>query len=160
LEKYAHQGAPLSELLVPDTTYKVRLVYDKLDCQITYAPYQLRPIKTLEIVDVPDFDYSHKYSDRTHLNQLKAASKADEIMICTGNVVRDSSYSNLVFAEGGKTKKLFTPARPLLQGTQRAALITAGEIEEIEILKADIQRFKHVYLVNAMMPLGTCRVRL
>jgi 4-amino-4-deoxychorismate lyase len=158
LEKYASDNMRLRQILLPDTLYKVRIDYNESEYTITWKPYKKRSIKSLQIMDLADFDYSHKYANRTHLEQLLAASAADDVLICTDNVVRDTSYSNVVFAEGGKSKKLYTPAMPLLQGTQRAALLAAGEIEEAHLLKSDLQRFKYVHLINAMLPLGACKV--
>jgi 4-amino-4-deoxychorismate lyase len=152
-------GQPFLESLPLDQTTRIRFDYDATNWRITASAYQIKPITALRIMQVPDFDYSHKYSDRSHLDQLKAGlPKHADVLICTDGIVRDTSYCNVVFAEGVKAKKYYTPALPLLTGTQRAAVIDAGEIEPIEIKISDLKRFRHVFCINAMIPLGAVRV--
>ncbi|MDO4790829.1 MAG: 4-amino-4-deoxychorismate lyase, partial [Porphyromonas sp.] len=59
---------------------------------------------------------------------------------------------NIVVEDKGIYK---TPAIPLLKGTQRAALIEDGLIQESVIRLEDLFRPCTIHLINALMPLGT-----
>ena len=151
---------PLRQILPPNITHKVRIDYNQVEWQITWSPYKIRPIKTLELVYSSPFDYHHKYSNRSAVDALLRQSKADDVLICMDGKVKDTSYCNVVFAEGEKSKKRFTPALPLLPGVKRAQLLDAGEIEEADITPTDLRLFKRIYLINAMIDLGevTCEL--
>ncbi|NJD21537.1 MAG: hypothetical protein FIA82_02540 [Melioribacter sp.] len=95
--------------------------------------------------------YSHKFEDRTKFEKHLRESKADEILIIKNGLVTDTSFSNVVFFDGTKYS---TPSSPLLKGTKRAKLIAESIIKEEEIKLKDIQKFKFVYLINALLDLN------
>jgi 4-amino-4-deoxychorismate lyase len=151
-------GCRLRQMLPPDQLIKLRFDYDATNWNITWQPYVRRSIRSLQVVEAPWLEYAHKFADRSALQALRAASTADEVLICSNGKVRDTSYCNMVFAEGGNNAKLYTPSTPLLPGTRRAALLASGRIEERMIQVSDLKEFKWVYLVNAMLPLGSVRL--
>jgi 4-amino-4-deoxychorismate lyase len=144
----------LRQISVPDQLYKIRFVYHRDTWHLTWQPYIMKAIKSVMCIESAPFEYQHKFENRTNIEALAARALPHEVLICMGGKVRDTSYCNVVFAEGGKTKKLYTPAEPLLPGVQRAHLIAQGQIEIAEIKLIDLQHFKSIYLINAMIPLG------
>ena len=66
-------------------------------------------------------------------------------------MVTDSYYANVVFSDG---HNLVTPAKPLLTGTRRAALLAENKIMVAGIRPEQVKQFKTVYLVNSMLELG------
>ncbi|MGB0839613.1 MAG: aminotransferase class IV [Chitinophagales bacterium] len=131
---------------------KCRVVYgDKVE-QITYEQYHKKPIASLQIVHDKDIDYHLKYENRQHLHQLwQQRGDCDDVLIVKNGFVTDSYYCNVVFDDG---KQLFTPNTPLLKGIQRQHLLQTNQITAIPITVNDIQRFKQVFLVNALLELG------
>jgi 4-amino-4-deoxychorismate lyase len=83
--------------------------------------------------------------------RAQAPSYADEVIIIKNGCVTDTSYTNICFFDG---KEWLTPDTPLLQGTMRRYLLDKGVIREVRIRRKDIQYFKKVSLINAMMELG------
>jgi len=138
-----------------DGKYKVRVVYTIANqCEagydIEYSEYVPKKIKTLEIINSKNFDYSFKYEDRSHINTLVKKSRADDIIIAINNQLTDSSYSNIVFWDGSHW---ITPSTPLLEGVRRQQLLSQGKIKEASISTSDLNTFEKVSLINAMLDL-------
>lgn len=96
-----------------------------------------------------EIDYSHKYANRTALQYLlQKKGKADDVLIVKNGWLTDTSYSNVAFFDG---LQWFTPSKPLLKGTKRAALLQQKKIIEADIRPQDLKQFEKVRLVNAMM---------
>lgn len=136
-------------------TYKVRLVYD-LDSEdaeydIEFSEYYPRKIETLEIVSAKRFDYSMKFEDRTNINKMVESSDADDIIISINNYITDGSYFNLAFWDGSGW---VTPSTPLLKGVRRTQLLSEQKIKEAPIQVSELDAFKKVSLINAMIDIG------
>ena len=149
-----HDKWKLSELIsvpefVTNEPHKCRLAYaDQIDT-IKWELYLPRKIKKIKKVYDDEIDYSYKYNDRKDLNFLfEQRENADEILIIKNGKVSDTNFCNVAFLENGKW---YTPATPLLPGTQRAYLLDSEVIEEAEILENDIASFSHIKLFNAMV---------
>lgn len=128
--------------------FKCRIVYTQQIEEITITPYQIRLIKSLQLVD-SQLDYTLKYEDRTTLNRLfQQRGHCDDVVIAKDGLITDGSYTNLAFFDG---KNWFTPTTPLLKGIQREVLLTQGIIKERIIRKGDLLKFQKVKLFNAMM---------
>lgn len=142
-----------------DNLIKARLVYDERGIiEKTYAPYTMREIHSMKMVENDDICYSFKSTNRQALAVLSARrGMADEVIIVKNGLITDSSYSNLAFFDGSRW---LTPATPLLNGTMRQMLIDSNQLFTAYITPADIHRFSHVSLINAMLPLGRCVVSL
>ena len=132
---------------------KARVVYDENGItERSFAPYSIRKINSIAIVEGNDISYSWKSTDRTALMRLREkAPDYDEVIIIKNGCVTDTSYTNLCFFDG---KEWLTPDTPLLRGTMRQKLLDEGIIREARILKTDLHKFQSVSLTNAMMPLG------
>lgn len=132
---------------------KARVVYDENGiAECSFAPYTIRKINSIAIVEDNDISYSWKSTDRSALMRLREkAPDYDEVIIIKNGCVTDTSYTNLCFFDG---KEWLTPDTPLLRGTMRQKLLDEGIIREARILKTDLHKFQSVSLINAMMSLG------
>ena len=138
------------EALRSDGLYKCRVEYDTEIQKIEFLPYQIRPINSLKMVYNNKLSYAHKWSDRKHLDQLFLQKKnCDDILLIKDGMVTDSYYCNIIFWSG---KRWLTPAKPLLEGTQRQYLYEEAIISKAIIRGIDIPKFKTFKLVNAMIP--------
>jgi len=141
-------------ITIPDdldeNIYKCRVVYDIIIHEIEFLPYQIKPIHTLHLVEANHINYSHKYLDRSSFAPLLHAAPADDILIVKNGLITDTSYANVVFWDG---KRWLTPATPLLPGTKRQYLLDIKQIECDRLRPADLHRFTHARLINAMLDL-------
>ncbi len=129
--------------------FKCRILYGKTMQLPEYHPYELKAIKSLNITEANDLEYSLKYSNRTALNTLyKLKESADDVLITKHGLITDTSYCNIAFFDGNEW---FTPAQPLLKGVRRAFLLDQGLIKEADIKVADLEDFSHFKCFNAMI---------
>ena len=128
-----------------------------------FFAYRPRPVAALRLIDGSP-DYALKYADRSGLDALREAAfggelseggrsgldrGAEDILIIRGGLVTDTSFTNIVFMRDGKW---YTPAAPLLNGTERERLLRAGTVIEADIAEAEIPKFDGFRLINAMLP--------
>jgi 4-amino-4-deoxychorismate lyase len=130
--------------------FKCRIVYTNIVYKIEFIPYERKQVKTLQVVHADDIGYNYKYEDRNYLDELKKSIRTDDMIIIKNGFVTDAFSSNLIFSDGAK---YFTPSTPLLIGTKRTKLLNENLIFEEEIREKDINKFKHVCLINAIMDL-------
>jgi 4-amino-4-deoxychorismate lyase len=129
--------------------WKCRIEYDDAVAQVELTPYTPRRIQTLLAVRDDSIDYSHKYRDRSAIDRWFALrGSCDDILIIKDGNITDTSIANIVFQRDGKW---YTPANPLLPGTQRQFLIDLGKIQPITIRKEDVSSFESFRLINAMV---------
>ena len=146
----------VSEIIVPEAfrigLNKCRIIYAETLEEIQYEPYSLRNVKTLQLVYDDLINYSYKFRNRDHINQLFSfRGQADDIIIIKEGWITDSSICNLVFEDNNG---LNTPSTPLLKGTKREKLILEKIIIEKEIRKNDLQKYRRVHLINAFLDPG------
>ena len=145
----------MKQTLLPSTTYRLTLEYDLTKIRaIRLIPYQRRSISKLRLVQLPeDFDYSYKYADRCFFDRVKATLPDDEepLFVRQDGTITDTSFTNiLVETESG----YFTPAHPLLKGTQRESLLRRGLIAEHDHLTlTHLTHARSLLLINALLPL-------
>ena len=143
------------QTLLPSTIYRLTLEYDLTKIRaIRLIPYQRRSISKLRLVQLPeDFDYSYKYADRCFFDRVKATLPDDEepIFVRQDGTITDTSFTNVLMeTEDG----YFTPARPLLRGTQRESLLRRGLIAEHDHLTlTHLTHARSLLLINALLPL-------
>ncbi|MDD2652445.1 MAG: aminotransferase class IV family protein [Sulfurimonas sp.] len=130
--------------------FRCRLVYDtKGFIETTYHQYQKREINSLKILYDDSVEYAIKYTNREKLDALFAQrEEGDDVLIVKNGLITDTTIANIAFFDG---KRWLTPALPLLQGTTRERFLKEGKIFEEEIRIQDIERFKQVALMNAMI---------
>lgn len=143
------------QALLPSTIYRLTLEYDLTKIRaIRLIPYQRRSISKLRLVQLPeDFDYSYKYADRCFFDRVKATLPDDEepLFVRQDGTITDTSFTNVLMeTEDG----YFTPARPLLKGTQRESLLRCGLIAEHDHLTlTHLTHARSLLLINALLPL-------
>lgn len=135
--------------LLTNQVYKCRVKYNLAsDFNIAFEPYKIRTIKNCLLAEIGDNKYNYKFTNRDWLNEALLAAATDEIIFTSAGFIKDASYANLAFFDGCDW---FTPKKPLLLGTRRAALIEKGIINEIDIRISDLYKYKSIKLINAMM---------
>lgn len=128
--------------------YRCRVIYEESIISTGFIPYRPAAVSTLKVVHADDIDYSLKYLDRSCLTCLIDRGVADDVLIVKNGFMTDTSYANIVFTDG---RQWFTPDTPLLHGTMREKLLREGAIKEEGITVADLGRFTHFRLINAML---------
>ena len=129
--------------------FKCRIEYAQQIEKIEFLPYDIRPVRSLQIVEGRDIDYRFKYTDRFPLLLLFEKRKhADDILIIKNELVTDSYYANLAFLKKGIW---YTPEMPLLNGVRRQFLISQGVIKPEKITRKDLPGFEKIRLFNAMI---------
>ena len=140
----------LPDWLDASLIYKCRVTYGERTEKVEFEPYQPRPIRTLKLVQADHLDYAHKYADRRAINNLFAQrADADDILMIRDGLLTDTSYANIALYDG---TRWFTPARPMLPGTQRARLLRNGILYPADIRPTDLANFQTIRLINAMLP--------
>jgi 4-amino-4-deoxychorismate lyase len=132
---------------------KARIVYDEHGIiERTFAPYSIRRIQNIAVVEDNSISYPWKSTNRSMLvKQREKAPSYDEVIIVKNGYITDTSYTNLCFIDGNTW---FTPDTPLLPGTMRQRLLDQGIIKEKSIPLSDLHKYQSVSLINAMMDLG------
>lgn len=133
-------------------TVKCRILYDQTAIrEVTFAPYTLPTIRSLQIVEYTDIDYHVKFANRAPITELmKQKGVCDDILITQDGAVTDTSFCNVVFEN---EEGLFTPDTPLLKGIKRATLLKKGIIKERHITTSDLHLYSKIRLINALIDL-------
>ena len=142
-------------IFVPDSKrkglYKVRVVYGPDTFRQQVVLYKRRNINTLKLVYADHLDYHLKFEDRSELEKLKIHSAyCDEILIVRDGLIPDTSYSNVALFDG---ETWYTPKSPLLNGTCRERLLMRGKLREADIRPIDLENYREIRLINAMIGL-------
>jgi 4-amino-4-deoxychorismate lyase len=147
-------AAIVQELVLPaDGLFKLKISYDlNGNHQSAFTQYQYKQIQNFALVDINEQSYDYKFSNRDWINEALIQSGKDEIMMHDGGLIKDCSYTNIVFYDG---VNWYTPAVPLLEGTQRAKLIEEGIIQPKALYVQDIPNFKKFKCINAMLNWNT-----
>jgi 4-amino-4-deoxychorismate lyase len=129
--------------------FKLRMSYDLHgNYQTALNPYQYKQINHFALVDIKGYRYDYKYENRDWINEALSQSGKDEIMMHDDGLIKDCSYTNIVFYDG---VNWYTPESPLLLGTQRSKLIQEGVIITKAIYVNDISSFVKFKCINAML---------
>jgi 4-amino-4-deoxychorismate lyase len=140
-----------AQIIPPGGLVRCRVLFAEQVERVEYHPYRLPVISSLLIVHADDIDYRYKFEDRRALSELfSRRGAADEILIVRDGLVTDTSISNVVCFDG---ERYVTPARPLLDGTKRAALLESGAVSPADISIDDLGKYMKVLLVNSLIDL-------
>ncbi len=146
------------ESVIPDKSpynngiYKLRVIYSSgIEC-FSISPYELKPVRSLQIVDGSKIDYGYKYEDRSEIESLRSLrGDCDDILMVRDGFITDTSYSNIIFSDG---VQIFTPSTFVLNGTKRRGMLLAGLIHEKEIRIEDVHKYKVCWMINAMLDIS------
>lgn len=129
--------------------YKLRVSYGlNGNLHYEFQPYLYKNILNFALVDIEGQEYDFKFSKRDWINEVLKQSGKDEVIMHDAGFVKDSSYANIVFFDG---RQWYTPAEPLLEGTQRAKLLNEGIIQAKAIHIDELDSFHSFKLINAML---------
>lgn len=142
-----------SEGMAGAGVWKWRLVYDREGIrECTCTPYVMRRVERLRLVSDDTIDYAYKRANRSALEACFARrGTADDVLIVRGGLLTDTSIANVALWNG---RRWCTPARPLLQGVRRRALLEAGLMEERDIPADGLGRYSRIRLFNALIGWG------
>jgi 4-amino-4-deoxychorismate lyase len=133
-----------------DGLYKVRLLYNATDYHFEVHPYQSKKIPRLKLVEIGEYRYPHKWTDRSFINAACAQREdCDDVLMLRKGLLTDSSYANIVLDSG---EAWITPVIPLFEGVQRAFLLDNNIIQTTTIHTVELASFKGFQLINAMNP--------
>lgn len=131
---------------------RCRVTYGDEVVRVEYFPYHLRQVDTLKLVERNDIDYAYKRADRSVLDEAFACrGEADEVLIVRRGLLTDTSIANVALWNG---EEWHTPAKPLLEGTYRRALLDKGVIKETDIPVTSLKAYRYIRLFNAMISFG------
>lgn len=126
---------------------RCKIIYNNKIREITYTPYTFTLPAHFKLMQ-SDINYPYKYIDRDVLDQLKLASKSEEILIIKNGLLTDTSIANIALLIGGEW---LTPQTPLLHGTIREKLLHEGKIKTSLLVEEDLYRCDSFALMNAMV---------
>ena len=116
---------------------------------IEYSLYQIRQIKSLQLVYNDTLDYSFKFADRSKLQRLyDLKGKCDDILIVKDGFLIDSFYANTIYL---RDKRWYSHTIPLLFGTRLESYLKEGLITSSPIRLSELHLFKEVRIINAMI---------
>lgn len=135
---------------------KCRVVYRERIEEVSYTPYVIRPVNSLQLVYSDSIEYTYKSTDREAINALfSQRGNQDDILIVQNGLITDTSIANVALYDGNVWH---TPRVPLLRGTQRAALLNKGVIFEKDIKQEELFDYSHMVLFNAMIDFGQIKI--
>lgn len=122
---------------------------------ITFRSYFPRLVRSLRLVEANHVDYALKSTDRRVITECFDRRKGcDDVLMVRHNLLTDTSIANIALWHE-LHRRWYTPARPLLRGTHRAALLRAGTIFEDAALTLErLPEFSRIRLFNAMLAWG------
>ena len=140
----------IQQLVLPTLgLFKLRISYDlKGNYQAACNPYQYRLMNHFALLDIKGHRYDYKYANRDWINEALAQYGKDEIIMHDDGLIKDCSYTNIVFFDGANW---YTPESPLLEGTQRAKLIQEGVITPKALYVSEVPNFQKFKCFNAMI---------
>lgn len=149
-------GYDLTALINPpkSSLLRCKIVYEVLDSgeclfDVSYFDYKKRVIECVKLLCDDDVEYGLKSTNREALDLLFAQKdKCDDVLVVKNGFVTDTTIANIAFYDG---LRWVTPRKPLLKGTTRERLLESKELHEADICVADLDGFKKVALMNAMI---------
>ncbi len=130
--------------------FKVRLIYAEQVVEVEHAPYTIKPVQSLQLVNGNHVRYAKKLANRASINDLLAQrGSCDDILMLQHGFLTDTSYANIALFDG---TAWYTPASPMLRGTRRAQLLDLGVIKAAVIREKDLVHFSRLRLMNSMIP--------
>lgn len=134
---------------ISDFRYKCRITTNGETINYNIEEYHQREIQTLKVVHVDSIDYSIKTDNRNQLNSLyDQKGNCDDIIIVSNGFITDSWAANIILFNDNEW---VTPNTPLLNGTMRQYLLDHKKIKEEEVKIEDLNKFKKIKLVNALI---------
>lgn len=145
----------IEDVIVPqkyNERTRCRIEYSADITGISYFPYSVREVSSLQLVDGSGIEYAFKSSDRTELDRLFGLRAGkDDVLIVKNGFLTDTSIANIALYDG---MQWYTPAHPLLKGTKRMELLENNNLIEKDIPVSEIYTYTEICLFNAMLSFG------
>ena len=136
--------------------YKIRFLYNESAYSIEVLPYVPKEIKSLQLIEIGEYCYPYKWTDRSFINAAYAKrGNCDDILMTREGLLTDTSYANIVLFDGSKW---VTPAIPLFEGVLRSYLLDHNIIQPVNIAITDLSHYQGFQLINAMNPFNKNRL--
>ncbi|QIM66004.1 branched-chain amino acid aminotransferase [Mannheimia granulomatis] len=127
---------------------RCRIDYNAEQFEVKFFPYHPKQIQRFRCVEVENWDYHLKYSDRKRFDSLNILQN-EEVIIVNNGYVSDCSIGNLLFLKQGIW---YSSANYLLKGTQLTRLLEQQKVVLTQIKKTDLPLYEKVMLINALNP--------
>lgn len=140
--------------LVPQSTstsrMKWRFSYNATDYNSELLPYRTKSIRSLNCIEIGDFNYPLKWTDRTFIDQsYQDKGDADDVLFLQNGWLRDTSYCNIALFDG---QNWFTPNPPLFKGVERQKQLEHNKLIAKQIHWREIPNFESFVLINSLRP--------
>jgi 4-amino-4-deoxychorismate lyase len=130
-------------------TVKCTVTYGSEIVHVEYVAYQIRPVKSLQLISDDTIDYAFKYYDRTKIASLyQKRGQCDDILIVKNGLITDTSYANIVFL---KDDQWYSPQNPLLRGTRLTGYLQNNLVTPALLHPEDLKLFSEARIINAMI---------
>lgn len=130
-------------------TVKCTVIYGSEIVHVEYVAYQIRPVKSLQLISDDTIDYAFKYYDRTKIASLyQKKGQCDDILIVKKGLITDTSYANIVFL---KDDQWYSPQNPLLRGTRLTSYLQNNLVTPALLRPEDLKLFSEARIINAMI---------
>ena len=140
------------------TRTKCHIEYNNALLSVSYHPYRPRQVNSLWLTECNTINYSYKYKNRNLLQLLyDQRCHCDDILIVKNGFVTDTSIANIAVYDGFQW---YTPAHPLLKGTQRALLLRQGILKEKDITPQELFHFQKLCTINSMLDFEEMEFRI
>lgn len=151
----------LMQILVVPAVYqqgkvRCRIDYNATEFEIKFFAYSPKQVQHFRCVEVENWDYHLKFSDRKRFDLLNILQNEEVIIINNGNV-SDCSIGNLLFLKAGIW---YSSQDYLLKGTQLTRLLEQRKVRLIKITQADLGEYEKIMLINALNPFDESRALL
>ncbi|MEG9498471.1 aminotransferase class IV family protein [Mannheimia indoligenes] len=148
----------LAQILVVPEAYqqgkvRCRIDYNFSEFEIKFFAYSPKQVERFRCVEVENWDYHLKFSDRKRFDLLNILQNEEVVIINNGNV-SDCSIGNLLFLKDGVW---CSPQDYLLKGTQLTQLLEQNKVNLTKITQADLGQYEKIMLINALNPFDESR---
>lgn len=135
--------------------FKMRIEYGYDISTVQLAPYRIKEIRILQLLDVGNFSYNYKSSNRTLLQSFYEKKRnADDCLLVKNGCITDTTYGSILLF---KSNQWFTPSTILLPSTMRSKLLNQKKIKITKVTVENLYDFEFFKVVNAMRPFSLVR---
>ncbi|MEI8085878.1 MAG: aminotransferase class IV [Paludibacter sp.] len=138
--------------------FKCRVVYSSDIQLIEFVPYTPPVISTLKIIEINIDPLPYKMADRADYQKaFSLRENCDDVLLVKNGLLTDTSYCNIALFDG---VQWFTPKQPLIQGVNRAELLSEGRLIPKDIKMEELLNFRRISLFNALNEFGTIEMEV
>jgi len=141
-----------------DNLYRAKIVYNKDGLQsCSYYIYSKKIIKTIALVEITDFNYNYKYTNRElFLHLQNSMPQFDEFLITQNGYLKDTTIANIALLDSS-TNFWHTPEVALLDGTTKERYINDNKLIKKMIHFRNLKNYTTIATLNAMVGFNILR---